>query len=39
MLDLTESSIPGKFELHFPWRTHNFYDYKVRINAWDVELK
>ena len=37
VLDLSETSVPGRFELHFPWWTHNFYDFKVSVNLWKVQ--
>ena len=37
VLDFSETSVPGRFELHFPWWTHNFCDFKVSVNLWKVE--
>ncbi|WP_259636113.1 hypothetical protein [Stieleria sedimenti] len=39
VINLSETAVPGRFELHFPWRTHNFYDFTVDVNLWAVQGK
>lgn len=37
VLDFKTTATPGRFELHFPWLTHSFYDFEVSVNLWKVQ--
>ncbi|PHQ33067.1 hypothetical protein CEE69_22905 [Rhodopirellula bahusiensis] len=39
VLDFSETSVPGRLELHFPWRTHDFCDFDVKVNLWAVQTR